>query len=180
MTMVIATRSSGSPPQRRHRGTLACCAPPYRIASSRSQVHVQGDPAGAQLSSPPLGDGLHLGRRLVIREELGRLLTLEERHRRLAARLVLAPRPPRSSSEWPARSSTYQFELGVKGGDIHGLGDAAFFTARPAADRLVADQEPADDCRVASSTSGSRSWSIFVVTAVAGSFASFFSSGDSG
>jgi hypothetical protein len=65
---------------------------------------------------------------LVIREELTRLFTWEERHRRLAARLLIAlgltllVLAVGSVLIWV-------FESGVKGGDIHGYGDAAFFTA---------------------------------------------------
>lgn len=63
-----------------------------------------------------------------IRAEVSRLLRREERHRRLFARLVLA-----------AGLSTVVFvigtvliwatESGAKGGQIRGIGDAAFFTA---------------------------------------------------
>jgi hypothetical protein len=64
----------------------------------------------------------------VIREELTRLFTWEERHRRLAARLLIAfgltllVLAVGSVLIWV-------FESGVKGGDIHGYGDAVFFTA---------------------------------------------------
>jgi hypothetical protein len=71
------------------------------------------------------------------------------------------------------------FETGVKGGDIHGFGDAAFFTtvqlltiSSAITNPLTADGRVVDVAREA--------WAIFVVTAVAGSFASFFTSGDSG
>jgi len=70
------------------------------------------------------------------------------------------------------------FESGVIGGDIHGFGDAFFFTA---VQLLTVSSAIAN-----SLTAGGRvvdvaleAWAIFVVTAVAGSFASFFSSGDS-
>jgi hypothetical protein len=64
----------------------------------------------------------------VIREELTRLFTWEERHRRLAARLLIAfgltllVLAVGSVLIWA-------FESGVKGGDIHGYSDAVFFTA---------------------------------------------------
>ena len=60
--------------------------------------------------------------------ELTRLFTWEERHRRLAARLLIAfgltllVLAVGSVLIWA-------FESGVKGGDIHGYGDAVFFTA---------------------------------------------------
>jgi len=64
-------------------------------------------------------------------------------------------------------------------GDIHGFGDAVFFTAvqlltisSSVTNPLTAGGKVVDVALEA--------WAIFVVTAVAGSFASFFSSGDSG
>jgi hypothetical protein len=113
----------------------------------------------------------------MLREELGRLLHFEERHRRLAARLVLALGLTLLVGLAGALL-TYHFELGVKGGDIHGFGDAAFFTAVQLLTISSQIKNPL--------TTGGRlvdlvleGWSIFVVTAVAGSFASFFSTGDS-
>ncbi len=113
----------------------------------------------------------------MIREELRRLFTWEERHRRLAARLLIAfgltllVLAVGSVLIWV-------FESGVKGGDIHGYGDALFFTAVQLLTISSAITNPL--------TAGGRvvdvaleMWAIFVVTAIAGSFASFFSSGDS-
>jgi hypothetical protein len=113
----------------------------------------------------------------VIREELTRLFTWEERHRRLAARLIIAfgltllVLAVGSVLIWV-------FESGVKGGDIHGYGDAVFFTAVQLLTISSAITNPL--------TTGGKvvdvaleMWAIFVVTGVAGSFASFFTSGDS-
>jgi len=113
----------------------------------------------------------------VIREELTRLFTWEERHRRLAARLLIAfgltllVLAIGSVLIWV-------FESGVKGGDIHGYGDAVFFTAVQLLTISSAITNPL--------TTGGKvvdvaleMWAIFVVTGVAGSFASFFTSGDS-
>ena len=113
----------------------------------------------------------------VIREELTRLFTWEERHRRLAARLLIAfgltllVLAVGSVLIWV-------FESGVKGGDIHGYGDAVFFTAVQLLTISSAITNPL--------TAGGKvvdvaleMWAIFVVTGVAGSFASFFTSGDS-
>jgi voltage-gated potassium channel len=114
----------------------------------------------------------------VIREELTRLFTWEERHRRLAARLLIASG---LTLVVLAVGSVliWIFEGGVKGGDIHGFGDAVFFAAVQLLTISSAITNPL--------TAGGRvvdvaleAWAIFVVTAVAGSFASFFSSGDSG
>lgn len=114
----------------------------------------------------------------VIREELKRLFTWQERHRRLVARLLIA-----LSLTFVVLAIgsvlIWVFESGVKGGDIHGFGDAVFFTAVQLLTISSAITNPL--------TAGGRvvdvvleAWAIFVVTAVAGSFASFFSSGDSG
>jgi hypothetical protein len=72
----------------------------------------------------------------------------------------------------------WAFESGVKGGDIHGYGDAVFFTAVQLLTISSAIANPL--------TTGGKvvdvaleMWAIFVVTGVAGSFASFFTSGDS-
>lgn len=114
----------------------------------------------------------------MIREELTRLFTWEERHRRLAARLIIALA---LTIVVLAIGSVliWVFENGVQGGDIHGFGDAVFFTT---VQLLTVSSSMTNPL-----TAGGRvvdvaleAWAIFVVTAVAGSFASFFSSGDSG
>jgi hypothetical protein len=112
----------------------------------------------------------------VIREELTRLFTVGERHRRLFARLVLAFGP---SIVVFALGTVlvWIFESGQKGGNIHGFGDAAFFcsvqlltVSSSMTNPLTSVGKVIDVCLEA--------WAIFVVTAVAGSFATFFSSGD--
>jgi hypothetical protein len=114
----------------------------------------------------------------VIREELTRLFAWEERHRRLAARLLIVLG---LTLLVLALGSVliWVFEGGVKGGDIHTFGDSVFFTAVQLLTVSSAITNPL--------TAGGRvvdvaleAWAIFVVTAVAGSFASFFSTGDSG
>jgi hypothetical protein len=114
----------------------------------------------------------------VIRDELTRLFTWEERHRRLAARLLIALG---LTLVVLAIGSVliWDFESGVKGGNIHGFGDALFFATVQLLTVSSAMTNPL--------TVGGRmvdvaleAWAIFVVTAVAGSFASFFTSGDSG
>ena len=114
----------------------------------------------------------------MIRDELARLFTWQERHRRLAARLLIALG---LTLVILAVGSVliWHFESGAKGGNIHGLGDAVFFTT---VQLLTVSSSMTNPL-----TAGGRvvdvaleAWAIFVVTAVAGSFASFFSSGDSG
>ena len=113
----------------------------------------------------------------MIREELKRLFTWEERHRRLAARLIITSvmtllvLAVGSVLIWVSES-------GKQGGDIHGFGDSVFFTAVQLLSVSSSLTNPV-------TTVGKivdvvlEGWAIFVVTAVAGSFASFFSSGDS-
>ena len=113
----------------------------------------------------------------MIREELGRLFSIGERHRRLLARFAIAAG---LTLVIAAIGSVLidSFESGKKGGDIHGFGDAVFFT-------LVQLLTVSSSIKNPVTTAGKvvdvvlEAWSIFVVTAVAGSFASFFTSGDS-
>lgn len=112
----------------------------------------------------------------MIREELARLFTPGERHRRLFARLLLAF----GLSVVVFAVGTvliWVFESGQKGGDIHGFGDAAFFcsvqllsVSSSMSNPLSSAGKIVDVCLEA--------WAIFVITAVAGSFATFFRSGD--
>jgi hypothetical protein len=112
----------------------------------------------------------------VIREELTRLFTWQERHRRLAARLIIAFA---LTLVVLAAGSVliWIFESGKKGGDIHGFGDAAFFTA---VQLLTISSSITNPVTAAGKVVdvALEMWAIFVVTAIAGSFASFFSSGD--
>jgi hypothetical protein len=112
----------------------------------------------------------------VIREELTRLFTWQERHRRLAARLIIAfvltlvVLAAGSVLIWI-------FESGKKGGDIHGFGEAVFFTA---VQLLTISSSITNPVTAAGKVVdvALEMWAIFVVTAIAGSFASFFGSGD--
>ena len=113
----------------------------------------------------------------MIREELGRLLTWSERHRRLLARIAIAFLLS-VVVDLLAAAAMCLLESGVKGSDIHGFGDAVFFATVQILTVSSAFKNPV--------TGGGQVvdvllefWAIFVVTAVAGSFASFFASGDS-
>jgi hypothetical protein len=113
----------------------------------------------------------------VIAEELRRLTTVEERHRRLVARFVIASGATLVVAVIGSLL-TYRFESGVKGGDIHGFGDSLFFTA---VQLLTVSSQIKNPLTTAGRLVDVvlEGWSIFVVTAVAGSFASFFSTSDS-
>ena len=112
----------------------------------------------------------------MIREELSRLFTVGERHRRLFARLVLAF--GLSTVVFAvATVLTWVFEGGQKGGNIHGLGDAAFFCSVQLLTVSSSMTNPPTTVGKIVDV-GLEAWAIFVATAVAGSFATFFSSGD--
>jgi hypothetical protein len=113
----------------------------------------------------------------MVREELARLFTWEERHRRLAARLIIAF--VLTLVVLAAGSVViWAFESGKKGGEIHGFGDAVFFTA---VQLLTVSSSLTNPVTTAGKVIdvALEAWAIFVVTGVAGSFAAFFSSGDS-
>ena len=113
----------------------------------------------------------------MVREELARLFTWQERHRRLAARLIIAF--VMTLVVLAAGSVLiWIFESGKQGGQIHGFGDAVFFTA---VQLLTISSSITNPVTAAGKVVdvALEMWAIFVVTAIAGSFASFFSSGDS-
>jgi hypothetical protein len=112
----------------------------------------------------------------MVREELSRLFTVTERHRRLVARLALAL--ILTGVVFLAGTLLiWAVESGKKGGQINGLGDAAFFTG---VQLLTVSSSLPNPVTAAGKIIDVvlEAWAIFVVTAVAGSFATFFSSGD--
>ena len=112
----------------------------------------------------------------MIREELARLFTVGERHRRLFARLLLAF--GLSIVVFVVGTVLiWVFESGQKGGNIHGFGDAAFFCSVQLLSVSSSMTNPLTSAGKIVDV-GLEAWAIFVVTAVAGSFASFFTSGD--
>jgi voltage-gated potassium channel len=113
----------------------------------------------------------------MIREELDRLLAVEERHRRLLARLLIAVGLTVAVAV-AGSILIYVFESGKKGGDVHGFGDAVFFTLVQLLTVSSSLSNPVTGAgKVVDVVLEARA--IFVVTAVAGSFASFFTSADS-
>jgi hypothetical protein len=109
-------------------------------------------------------------------EELRRLITWSERHRRLLARVTIAFCLS-AVVDVVCAVLMWSFESGVKGSDIRGFGDAVFFATAQIVTVSSSYTNPI--------TNGGQIvdvvlefWGIFVVTAVAGSFASFFMSGD--
>jgi uncharacterized membrane protein len=109
-------------------------------------------------------------------EELRRLVTWSERHRRLLARIMIA--------FWLSMAVDlvggllmWLLESGKKASEIHGYWDALFFSSVQILTVSSSLTNPI--------TGGGKVvdvalelWAVFVVTAVAGSFASFFRAGD--
>ena len=113
----------------------------------------------------------------MIREELARLFTFEERHRRLLARLLLAF--GLSIVVFVAGTVLIWIsESGQKGGSIHGFGDAAFFCSVQLLTVSSSMTNPLTPVGKVVDV-GLEVWGVFVITVVAGSFATFFTSGDS-
>jgi hypothetical protein len=113
----------------------------------------------------------------VVAEELRRLTTWSERHRRLLARILIALGLS-VMVDLVGALLAWEFETGVKGSDIHGLGDAFFFVS---VQLLTVSSSLKNPVTAAGKflDVALEAWAIFVVTAVAGSFAAFFHSGDS-
>jgi hypothetical protein len=112
----------------------------------------------------------------MVLEELRRLITWGERHRRLMARVTIAFCLS-AVVDVVGAALMYSFESGLKGSDIHGFDDALFFstvqilTVSSSVTNPVTHAGQIVDVVL-------EFWAIFVVTVVAGSFASFFLNGD--
>jgi voltage-gated potassium channel len=113
----------------------------------------------------------------VIREELTRLARWSERHRRLLARLVLALVLTAFVDALGA-VATWFAERGAKGTDVHTFGDALFFATVQVLTVSSSLKNPLTTAGRAIDV-GLEMWAVFVITAVGGSFASFFQAGDS-
>lgn len=109
-------------------------------------------------------------------EELRRLITWSERHRRLLARLIIAIG---LSVVVDAVCATlmWSYERGLTGSNIHGFGDALFFSTAQLVTVSSSYKNPVTHAGQIVDVV-IEVWGIFVLTAIAGSFASFFTSGD--
>jgi hypothetical protein len=113
----------------------------------------------------------------MVREELGRLVRWSERHRRLVARIVIAFGLS-LVADLAGAVLMWHFESGVQGSEIRSFGDALFFSTVQILTVSSQLRNPVTHAgRIVDVAL--EIWAIFVVTAVAGSFATFFSSGDS-
>lgn len=112
----------------------------------------------------------------MISDEVRRLLTWEERHRRLFARIGIAV-VLTVVVDAIASILVWHWESGIKGSQIHGFGDAVFFTT---VQILTVSSNLKNPVTAAGKVVDVflEVWAIFVVTAVAGSFSAFFATGD--
>jgi hypothetical protein len=113
----------------------------------------------------------------VIGEELKRIGTWEERHRRLVARLMLVLALT-VLVDAIGTVLVWATERGVKNGDIHGWGDAAFFTT---VQLLTVSSQIKNPLTVSGRVVDVflEVWAVIVVAGSAGAIATFFQSGDS-
>ena len=112
----------------------------------------------------------------MVGEELKRLLTWSERHRRLTARIAIAIALS-IVIDLAGAAAMWAFESGLKASQIHGFGDAVFFSTVQILTISSSLKNPVTHAGQIVDVV-LEVWAIFVVTAVAGSFASFFTSGD--
>jgi hypothetical protein len=113
----------------------------------------------------------------MIREELKRLATWEERHRRLASRLLLVVLST-AVIDAVATVLVYALERNVKQTDIHTLFDAFFFTT---VQLLTVSSQIKNPLSVTGRIVDIllEVWAVIVVAGSAGAIASFFQTGDS-
>jgi hypothetical protein len=113
----------------------------------------------------------------MIREELKRLGTWEERHRRLFSRLLLVVMLT-AAVDGLGTVFFYFSERNVKHTDIHSLFDALFFTT---VQLLTVSSQIKNPLTVAGRVVDVflEIWAVLVVAGSAGAIASFFQTGDS-
>jgi hypothetical protein len=112
----------------------------------------------------------------VIREELGRIWRWEERHRRLISRLLIALGLT-LVVDAVATVLVWIVERHARGTEIHGLGDALFFST---VQLLTISSQLKNPLTAAGRVVdvALQVWAIVVVASIGGSFAAFFASGD--
>lgn len=110
-------------------------------------------------------------------EELKRLVTWEERHKRLASRLLLVLLFT-AVIDAIGTVLVYSFERGVKQTDIHSVFDAFFFTT---VQLLTVSSQIKNPLSLAGRVVDLvlEVWAVLVVAGSAGAIASFFQTGDS-
>ncbi len=112
----------------------------------------------------------------MVNDEFRRLVTWSERHRRLLARIVIAFLLS-VVVDLVCAVLMWHFEKGLQGSQIHAFSDAVFFATVQILTVSSQMQNPVTHAGQIVDVA-LEGWAIFVVTAVAGSFASFFSTGD--
>jgi hypothetical protein len=112
----------------------------------------------------------------VIADELRRIGTWEERHRRLVSRLLVVLLAT-AVIDAIGSVAIYFLERHVRGGDIHGFGDALFFST---VQLLTVSSQIRNPLTTAGRIVdvGLEIWAVVVVASIGGSFAAFFSSAD--
>lgn len=113
----------------------------------------------------------------MIGEEFGRLFNWQERHRRLVARLAIALALT-LVVDLVGAVLVWNWESGRNGGDIHGFGDSLFFATVQILTISSSIKNPLTAVGKVIDVA-LELWAILVVTAVVGSFSTFFTSGDS-
>jgi hypothetical protein len=113
----------------------------------------------------------------MVGEELKRLGTWEERHRRLVSRLVIVLAAT-AVVDLIGTALVYVFERHVRQTDIHSLFDAFFFTS---VQLLTVSSQIKNPLTVAGRIVDLflEVWAVLVVAGSAGAIASFFQTGDS-
>ena len=113
----------------------------------------------------------------MVGEELRRLFTWQERHARLLARLIIAFSLT-IVVDLIGALFVWNWESGLKGGDIHGFGDSFFFATVQVLTVSSSIRNPLTGIGKVVDVI-LELWAIIVVTALAGSFSTFFISADS-
>ncbi len=112
----------------------------------------------------------------MVREELDRLLTWEERHRRLLSRLLIALGLT-LVIDLAGSVLVWLTERHAHGTDIHTFGDALFFAT---VQLLTISSQLANPLTAAGRVVDVvlQVWAVVVVASIGGSFAAFFLTGD--